>query len=1229
MSYRNRRAGRLAGRVTAVTAALTLAVLGAGAASALAGANTPSAVPPVAAAETVGGITTVDDYGYTYVGKGAGFYPRVSVLSNDTGDGLTVLSVVGATGQESGTATVVGGASISWTPADSTAAHHEDFIYTVQDSSGTTATGVVHFSVRDMPVALDHEITLPMRLWDQSNSEEATWVEYLAENPRYVALAEAGQASIPAPRSYLYQALDLDMAVGSFTGYYPDGWVFLAGQGVYGDYTFTYQITDTLFSNVVSNVGTITVHLLPPSLEMIAVTTFGTPIKVPVLEKDETGLGWIDSIVSDPENGAVEIIDGETVYTPQPGFYGVDTYTARIKVQFDGVDYISVLDVVVKVTVLEPQVITDLVDYNTPKSIDLASTGTTDITSFGQAEHGTVEMVNGELVYTPTPGYVGEDSFAVSGLDADGQLTSVTVELTVAPPADQQLSTSTPFETPKTIDVVGETGGTSVGSVGQGSNGTVTIVDGEVVYTPNPGFSGADSFTVAVLDEYGTPHTVVVDVTVGEEIAASAQTPYETPVTVDVLDQTSATELTGTGQGENGTAEIVDGQLVYTPNPGFVGEDTVMVTVVDENGETVEVPVTITVAGPEAVELNTSTPYQTPKTVDVLGESGAESIDSVGTAGNGTVEIVDGVVVYTPTPGFSGEDSFTATVLDEHGTPVEVIVTVTVDEPLTAEDTVDYNTPKTIDVPGESVTGVEDGANGTVTIDEGGNVIYTPNPGFIGEDTFPVTVIGEDGEPDTVIVTVTVAGPDPVEISTTTPFETPKTVDVLDETGAETIASVGQGENGTVEIVDGEVVYTPNPGFIGEDSFTVTVTDEYGNDIEVTVDVTVGDVVHLAEDTDYNTPVISDPVAETDGGTVSEVTDGDNGTVTVNDDGTVTYTPNPGFVGEDHYTVIVTDDEGNSTAVIVDVTVAGPEDGTAEAGTDYNTPVEVDVTENDGDTVTGATDGDNGTVTTNPDGTVTYTPNPGFVGEDEFTVTITDEFGNEHDVTVTVTVDGPPATEVTDSTGYETPKDIDVIGDSGDTISGTGQGENGSVTINPDGTVTYTPNLGFSGEDSFTVTVVDEFGTERKVIVTVTVSDPARVDLASETPFETSKSIDVLGETGAESISSVTQGQNGTVTIVDGKVVYTPNPGFSGTDTFTVTVINADGTRTVVTITMTVGDPAVAPGDTGNGGQGVRTGVLAITGSDAGLLGLIGAGVAALGVALTMATRRRRGSVQD
>lgn len=167
------------------------------------------------------------------------------------------------------------------------------------------------------------------------------------------------------------------------------------------------------------------------------------------------------------------------------------------------------------------------------------------------------------------------------------------------------------------------------------------------------------------------------------------------------------------------------------------------------------------------------------------------------------------------------------------------------------------------------------------------------------------------------------------------------------------------------------------------------------------------------------------------GGTVGDVVDG--GSTGVDDDTLDLSGSGPLRVVDE-----TTDPDGNSTsgrieflgtdgAVIGEMTFAEIENLILPDNTDpdavddegittaFQTEVIIPVLANDTDadfdplTVTGATDGANGTTTVNGDGTVTYTPNAGFSGTDTFDYTISDGNGGTDTATVTVTVgDAPP-----------------------------------------------------------------------------------------------------------------------------------------------------------------------------------------------------------------------------
>ena len=678
-------------------------------------------------------------------------------------------------------------------------------------------------------------------------------------------------------------------------------------------------------------------------------------------------------------------------------------------------------------------------------------------------------------------------------------------------------------------------------AVTQGTNGTVTIVDGAagtVRYTPNADWNGTDSYTYTVTSG-GVTETATVNVTVTPvvDIATdTATTTEETAVTTNVLanDTFEATPVvTAVTQGTNGTVTILDanlGTVRYTPNADFNGTDSYSYTVTSGGvTETAIVNVTVT-AVVDITDDSASTNEDTAVTTNVLTNDnfeGTESITAVTQGTHGTVTILDanlGTVSYTPNADFNGTDSYTYTVTSGGVTEtaivnvtVAAVVDIAADTISTNEDTAVTSNLLTNDnfEGAEVITAVTQGTNGTVTIIDGnlGTVRYTPNADFNGTDSYTYTVTSPTGITETATVTVTVnAVADIVADSATTAEDTAVTTNVLANDnfeGTPVITAVTQGSNGSVAIVSGQVVYTPNADFNGTDSYTYTVTSG-GVTETATVNVTVTAVVDIANDTAStaeDTAVTTDVLANDNfEGTpvITSVTQGANGAVAIVS-GQVRYTPNADFNGTDSYTYTVTSGGVTETAT-VNVTITAVADiANDTATTAEDTAVTTDVLANDSfegtPVITSVTQGTNGVVAI-VSGQVRYTPNADFNGTDSYTYTVTSG-GLTETATVNVTV-----TAV-----------ADIVAD--------------SISVNEDGSVTS--------------------------------------NLLTNDTFE-----------ATPTITAVTQGANGTVAIVNGAlgtVSYTPSGNFNGTDSYTYTVTSAGLTETV-TVTVTINSVNDAPAGT-------------------------------------------------
>jgi len=174
----------------------------------------------------------------------------------------------------------------------------------------------------------------------------------------------------------------------------------------------------------------------------------------------------------------------------------------------------------------------------------------------------------------------------------------------------------------------------------------------------------------------------------------AATTAFQTSVQIDVLANDSDPDgqgifLADWTQGTDGSVDVIDAIVTYTPNEGFSGEDTFEYTVSD--GElTTTATVTIiveeapVVEAPVALDDSATTASETAVVIDVLandtGADGVElTIESVTEPANGTAEIVEGAVTYTPNADFAGDDTFQYTITDG-ATSATATVTITVEE---------------------------------------------------------------------------------------------------------------------------------------------------------------------------------------------------------------------------------------------------------------------------------------------------------------------------------------------------------------------------------------------------------------------------------------------------------------------------------------------------------------------------------------------------------------------
>jgi VCBS repeat-containing protein len=492
----------------------------------------------------------------------------------------------------------------------------------------------------------------------------------------------------------------------------------------------------------------------------------------------------------------------------------------------------------------------------------------------------------------------------------------------------------------------------------------------------------------------------------------------------------------------------------------------------------------------------------------------------------------------------------------------------------------------------------------------------------IGDRTAVGTILDDDNRaPDAVN--------DAFSTGFQTPLETAISALLANDTDADgdtlSLVSVQNAQNGTVAIVDGKVVFTPAAGFSGPASYSYTVNDGKGRTDTATVTVNVGnaaptntapkgnaDSYAIAEDGSLIVPaaagvLANDTDAEANPLTASLVQGPANGTLTLNANGSFNYVPNANFSGTDSFTYIAGDGSLSSAPTTVTINVTPVNDAPVAEGDSYETDEDKTlniagpgILANDSDVegnplsailVNGPS---NGILQLNANGGFDYIPNADFNGTDSFTYRANDGSANSEPVTVTINVKAVNDAPVSLADAFFLEEDTSVQGNvlTNDTDVD-GQGlvaqlvagpEHGTLTLNQDGSFSYEPNANFNGTDSFTYRAFDgtAFGDPQTVTLQVSsVNDvPVAVDdngleTAYQQPLEIepgqllANDSDLDGDT--LSIVAVQDAVNGTVAIVDGKILFTPKPGYSGPASFSYTVSDGNGAFATATAAIAVG----------------------------------------------------------
>ncbi|MGF7138326.1 Ig-like domain-containing protein [Roseimarinus sediminis] len=413
---------------------------------------------------------------------------------------------------------------------------------------------------------------------------------------------------------------------------------------------------------------------------------------------------------------------------------------------------------------------------------------------------------------------------------------------------------------------------------------------------------------------------------------------------------------------------------------------------------------------------------------------------------------------------------------------------------------------------------------------------------------------------------------------------------------------------------NGSISYTPDPGYMGPDSFVYVVCDL--NELRACDTAIVRLQLYFNDKLVANNDRFSryigqggifdllandfDPDGALDPASLVIISDPENGNVISNGDGTVTYQPLPDFEGTDVFTYRICDNgvpqECDTASVFVRVheneCIVAVYD---RAETTDHTPVVIDVLKNDFDaeesidttSLTVSTAPANGSTVINDDFTITYTPAPLFAGIDSFVYTLCDggipvccdtamvyvRVINTNQVLM-ANADRVSTLENNEILIDVLANDYDPDGNIDPTslqiISAPAAG---STVVNSDGSLLYTPEEGFIGRDSIIYQLCDDgpiVACDTAVIyINVTENLPP---VALNDTFDVYTAIDAVltvslndfdpeGALDSLSVSLVDSSQNGSIRVnpETGELVYAANYCFTGTDSVSYVIYDAAG----------------------------------------------------------------------
>ena len=502
---------------------------------------------------------------------------------------------------------------------------------------------------------------------------------------------------------HLIFSISDEPSYGSLSGS-GQNWNYLPNLNFNGLDSFTFTASDGSWT---SGPGTITIQILavndiPEATDVdVTIAEDGfTNIDLLGIDADEDNLSYILS--SPPIHGSATLTGSQVLYTPDPNYNGMDSFTFTVS---DG-EYTSqdgTVNIIVN-PVPDAPYLSSIQDTSIIEgesfsySLNFGDADGDELFLFVQTDgNSNAEIVDGTLFVTPQNNYFGDIQVTITASDGEfdvNQSFTLTVIPINDPPDIINLTDQTILEDSElTIELnASDPDGDDVSFNASASENAEVIISGNILnIIPTENFNGDIIVTVSVTDgEYSASQIftlTVLSVNDAPEIISSPLTEAIQGINYEYIVEANdgdGDELSFGLQNVPSWLSLAGNILSGMPSDSDVGDHNVVVTVTD--GELADnQSFTISVVNlndlPTVSDLTVTVLEDSSVTITLLGEDidGDDITFSISSPPlNGSVELESNEAIYTPNQNYNGNDSFGYTANDGEYTSAEGIVNISV-----------------------------------------------------------------------------------------------------------------------------------------------------------------------------------------------------------------------------------------------------------------------------------------------------------------------------------------------------------------------------------------------------------------------------------------------------------------------------------------------------------------------------------------------------------------------